>query len=82
MPPGCVCTTLPATPEKVLAALMKVPENHEPSPNPERLGFRPPAALRLGGREILVDQEGFLVDSTAWTEEVARGHGSRTRVWR
>ena len=25
----------------------------------------------FGGREILVDQEGFLVDSTAWSEEVA-----------
>jgi dissimilatory sulfite reductase related protein len=28
--------------------------------------------LRLfGGREILVDHDGFLVDPTAWTEEVA-----------
>ena len=33
----------------------------------------------LGGREILVDHEGFLVDPTAWSEEaaveMAREHG-------
>lgn len=27
----------------------------------------------FGGREILLDQDGFLVDPTAWSEEVAVG---------
>lgn len=36
----------------------------EPSASGHRL-------CRLGGREVLLDQDGFLVDPRAWSEEVA-----------
>ncbi len=48
-----------------------MPENPEHL-DPERVSGSGHRSLRLGGRDLLVDHDGFLVSFEAWSEEVAR----------